>query len=86
MSAFNIDLHIDRLILHGFDGVSRVALGASVERELTRILEQEGMTDTALRSENIERAQGGTFTAGVDTDTDTMGSQIARAIYGGLSR
>ena len=39
---YNIELHIEELVLHGFSPRDRDAIGEAVQRELTRLFVEQG--------------------------------------------
>lgn len=79
-----IDLHIDRLVLHGFDHVDRTALGAAVEAELARLFAEQGDATIPQNDRHAPRLDGGSFQATPGASAETLGIQIARSVYGGL--
>lgn len=80
----NIELHIEELVLLGFAPGDRYRIGAAVERELAWLLEQgEGLS--LAQSSEITFLDGGRFEVARDSKAETVGAQIARAVYGGLS-
>lgn len=78
----NIELHIDRLVLDGFPltAAQGAAVRAAVEAELSRILNERGLT--GLASTQISSALGSTITA--STAATPFGQAIAHAAYAGL--
>ncbi len=86
MKPPNVDLHIDRLVLDGFEGVDRARLGAAVEAELARIFAEQGASAALRRGGARARLDGGSFEAAPDAPADALGAQIAHAVYGGLNR
>lgn len=82
----HIDLHIDRLVLHGFEHLDRATLGAAVEAELTRLFAEHGTSATLHEGSRIPRIDGGSFSAAPGATAGTLGVQIARSVYGGMNR
>ena len=81
-----IELHIEELVLHGFAPGERYMIGNAVERELTRLLSENGIP-TSLRSENaVDKIKGGTFDAAPNAKPPAIGRQIAQAVYQGLGQ
>jgi hypothetical protein len=82
----NVRLHIERLVI---DGVPVPAGGgrrmeAAVTKELTRLLAR-GKLHPALGSGGaIPQLRGGTIHLDAGRNPASMGTQLARAIYGGL--
>ncbi len=83
----NVRLHIERLILDGFDlpPLSRGELRAALEQELTHLIAAGGLAPAlaqgaalpALGAPQISMPQGG-------GDGAQLGTAIARSLYGGL--
>lgn len=79
-----IEVHIEKLVLHGFSQADRRPIADAVERELSSLLAREGLP--AEQDCEIERVNGGTFRMGEKQREGSAGKGIARAIYGGLRR
>ena len=90
LSALNsqpsIELRIDELILHGFAPCNRYAVGDAVERELARLLHEQGIP-IWLQSENAaDEIKGATFNAAHNKKPRAIGRQISQAVYQGFSQ
>lgn len=85
MTSPNIDLHIDRLVLHGFDPIDRAQLRAAVEAELGRLFAEHGAASSLHQQAYTPRLDGGNFTLAPDAGAETIGRHIAQAVYGGLT-
>ncbi len=85
MTPYNLDFNIDELVLDGFINVDRERLGAAVERELTRLFTERGVSPALRQGGRTARLDGGSFNAAPNTNADTLGAQIAQAVYGGLN-
>ncbi|MDZ4721857.1 MAG: hypothetical protein SH847_25635 [Roseiflexaceae bacterium] len=77
----NIDLQIDELLLHGFAASERTQIAAAVERELSRILTEQGAPLHWAQGSNIALLNGGNFTIAANAGADAIGVQVAQAIY-----
>lgn len=75
----NIELHIDELVLHGFDPRDRHAIGDAVQQELARLLEIRGLTD----ARNVEHLDAGTINL-TTTRGASAGAPIAEALHSTL--
>ncbi len=86
MKPMNVELHIEALVLHGFAPGDRYRIGEAVERELARLLAEQGAP--ALLSGNVDLAQidAGAFDVKPNAKSEMIGAQVAQAIYGGMSR
>lgn len=84
----NINLHIERLVLDGIPlgPGQRLLLQVAVEAELTRLLENSGLSDAlqsggalySVRTAGIQLANNAT--------PERVGEQIARAVYRGIGK
>lgn len=81
----NIELHIEELVLHGFAPGNRHAIGEAVELELTRLFNEQGMLPSFEKNARIESLKGGEFNVAQGAQAETIGTQIARAIYKGIA-
>ncbi len=77
-----IELHIEELILDGFASPDRAAIAEAVQRELTRLLMEDGlaswMDGSAAPVVNV-----GSFEIAPGAALDIVGRQVAQAVYGG---
>jgi hypothetical protein len=81
-----IQLHIEELVLHGFSPADRCVIGDTVERELTRLLFEQGVP-MSLRTENAtDEIKAPTFNAAHNAKPPAVGRQIAHAVYQGFNR
>jgi hypothetical protein len=85
MTPPNIDLHINRLVLHGFDHIDRAQLGAAVEAELGRLFAEQGAASSLHQQAYTSRLDGGSFILAPDAGAEAIGRHIAQAVYGGLN-
>ena len=81
-----IHLHIDQLILHGFAPGDRHRIGAAVERELSRMFAERSVPASLAQGGNVTNLDGGTFQMSGSSNPETIGTQVAQAVYGGLNR
>jgi len=80
-----LELHIDELVLIGFEGYDRYAVADAVERELGRLLGQAGaaqFTSTAA----LDVVDGGSFRIAPRSRGQAVGAQLGRSIFDGLTR
>jgi hypothetical protein len=82
----SIGLHIDELVLHGFAASDRHAIGAAVERELARLIGEQGLPPAIGQSGERWRLDGGAFNLAAGAPAQVIGTQVARAVYAGLVR
>jgi hypothetical protein len=80
----NIELHIDELVLHGFSSSDRYHIGDAVENELARLLTERSLPPMLSQGGEVAHLDGGAFHVGGPFKANTVGSQIAHAVYGGF--
>jgi hypothetical protein len=85
-----INLHIEELVLHGFAPGDRYTIADAVERELSRLL-AENFADpdfSSLLTSNTEAARldAGAFQVDLRSQTNSIGTQIAQAVHGELTK
>jgi hypothetical protein len=78
------ELHIEELVLHGFSPADRSLIGKTVERELLRLLNDQGLRFSVTEDEEFPRLDGGTFQVAPGSKPEAIGLQIARAVHRGL--
>jgi hypothetical protein len=86
MIARNLELNLEKLVLHGFAPADRARIGAAVQQELTRLFAEGGVPTSLERGGAISHLDAGTFELPSAAKPDAIGIQIARAIYGGLNQ
>ena len=83
----NIHLHIEQLTLHGFalPNGGHADLAGSVERELSRLLNDEGLPATLRASGgHAARLDAGSFDVRAGAHSDEIGARVALALYESL--
>ncbi|MCU1228688.1 MAG: hypothetical protein JWO97_1572 [Acidobacteria bacterium] len=78
-----IRLHIEQLVLHGFDPLDRHAIGDAVRNELREVLRDQSTADVATIS--IPRLRAGTVPASAHAG-EGIGTAVGRAVDGALRR
>lgn len=85
MNPSEIEVHIEELVLHGFDPRSRWCLADALENELRGLLIEGGVPPVWRLSP--ERLDAGAIRHASLTKQGVTGEQIARAVYrGGAAR
>lgn len=82
----NIELHIEELVLHGFERGDRAAIGEAVRAELGRLLGEREMSPLLAGGGEVGVINGGAFNVRPDAKAGTIGTQIANTVHGGLSK
>jgi hypothetical protein len=84
MKPYNIELHIEELVLHGFAPGDRHAISAAIQGELTRLFAEQGIHPALQRGFELEKVDGGTFNMKQGTRAEGIGAQVGQAVYDGL--
>jgi hypothetical protein len=79
----NIELHIEELLLQGFDPRDREAIGRAVQLELTRLLTEHGMPQALAQGVIVPRLDGGALSL-QNTRSEVVGTQVAQSVYGAV--
>lgn len=82
----SIHLHIEELVLHGFNPGDQHGIRAAVELELARLFEKQPISMALAKSAGTACVDGGTFRVTRGAKPAAIGTQIAGAIHGGLNR
>jgi len=85
MKPMNIQLHIEELVLHGFAPGDRYRIAEAVERELQRLLAEQGAPALFGAAVDLARIDAGAFNLKTSANSEMIGAQIAQAVYGGMS-
>lgn len=80
----NIEVHIENLVLHGFELRHRREIGRVVQVELTRLLNARGIAPALAKGAEVARLNGGSFDLAADASPKQIGAHIAKAVHGGL--
>ena len=86
MKPVNIELHIEELVLHGFSPGDRYHIGAAMERKLTSLFAERSTPPSLTQEHEVARLDGGAFEVEPGSGAETIGTQLAQAVHGGLSR
>ncbi|HLF26604.1 MAG TPA: hypothetical protein VJG32_09720 [Anaerolineae bacterium] len=84
----NVELHIGELVLHDFpQGPSeRYRIGAAVERELARLIAEQGVPLALTSLGEVDGLDGGEFHVAPGSSAELIGAQIAQSVYRGFGR
>ena|ERR1700694_3336367 len=83
---YNIELHIEELVLHGFSPNDRHAIGEAVQRELTRLFVEQGVDASLSRGFEAERVDGGALNVKQGTRAEGIGRQVGQTVYSSLQQ
>ena len=84
----NINIHIERLILDGLPLAHSQGplVQAAVEAELARLLAADGLASSLQAGGALYCVPAGSIQMASDDNPNTLGQQIARAVYGGIGK
>ena len=80
-----INVSIDELVLHGPDGIDGPRLRQAIQAELTRLMSQGDHPPAPTRDMRLESVDAANETM-TDAGPESIGGQVARSIFRGLSR
>ena len=80
----NVEVHIEELVLHGFEGRDQHYIAAAVQQELTRLFVAQRVPASLRQSSEVTRVNAGAVHLTHAARPENTGAQVARAIYGGL--
>jgi hypothetical protein len=75
----NVELQIEELVLHGLPYDQRHRVAAAVERELARLLQEQGVP---AGWEGLLSLSPGPVAVNPRLSAETIGQQVALAVYG----
>jgi hypothetical protein len=80
----NVELHIEQLILHHCAPRDRQRFGATLRREVERLISERGLSPSLPKGADIAWIVGGTLQVGHGATVESRGGEIARAAYEGM--
>lgn len=84
----SLRLHIERLVLDGLP-IQRsqgAVFQSALESELARLLTERGVPPALSQGGALARIDGGAFHLAPESKAQTTATQVAQAVYGGLSQ
>ncbi|MFQ5603173.1 MAG: hypothetical protein ACE5HS_07885 [bacterium] len=84
MKPFDLDLHIDELVLHGFEFCDGFEVRQAMQNELQRLFLNEGISPNVAEAGQIDLLNAGAFEVPANSSARTVGFQIAQNLYGSL--
>jgi len=85
-----IRLHIEELVLDKFQVGDRYAIADAVQQELSRLFAAESvrgdLTSSLIQNARNARLDAGAFDVKQNSKPNSIGTQIAQAVHGGLTR
>lgn len=84
MTPHAIEIRIDELVLHGFSPADRLQIGAAFERELARLVAEQGVPVEVADSAHREVIEACSFEHSSLATPGSLGTDLARAVNGRL--
>ncbi len=81
----NIELHINELVLYGFERGDRYRIGEALQQELLRQLSEQGLAQGLLQQGHAPRLDAGAIQLQQGDHAETIGRQVAQAVYASVS-
>jgi hypothetical protein len=81
-----IDVHIEELVLHGFEASKRYEIADALTRELARALAGDRLPRLLRADGRIESLDGGSFRMAAGAKPKRTGAKMAEQVYEGLNR
>ena len=82
----SIDLQIDELVLNGFAAADKHAIGDAFERELARLLAEQGVSPGLTRNVELEHLDADVNNVNQGSHSETIAVQSAQALYRRFSK
>ena len=86
MAMSDVEFHIEELVLSGFPSEMRLPIGDSIERELTRLLGEQGLGALQNAIVDLDSLPAGTMRLTQGATPQAMGGEMARTIHDQLIR
>ena len=86
MKPKTINLHIDKIILEGVGSVNRDQLALSLQNELHRLIDSQGLYGSLNQPTSINHINARPISIGNRVQEKRLGNQIAESVYRGLKR
>jgi hypothetical protein len=84
MKARKLQIHIDRLIVHGCAEPDVVLLSATVQRELAQLFAAGEMPSWLSRNSAVHGLGTTSVSTPAEVDTESLGADVARAVHARL--
>jgi hypothetical protein len=86
MKARKIELHIEELVLHGFEPGNHHAIGEAVESELERLLTEGGLAENLTSGGEVPLIHADKINLASGESPVRLGHHIAKSVYRGIGR
>ena len=79
----DLELHIQELVLEGFSPHDRYRIAQALERELSRLVTENGMPAAWSADKAQTSLDSGAFKVSQNSTPESIGAQVAQTVYGG---
>jgi hypothetical protein len=86
VSAPRVEVHIDELVLDGFERNHALRIGDALPTALARLLEERGAPSNLAQSGDVEEVDGGTIRLAPGMRPEHIGERVGVSVYEGLRR
>jgi hypothetical protein len=76
-----VQVHIEELVLEGFDARDRYRIAEGLEQELAQVFAERGVPPGISKSVRIERFDAGEFQVTPGTAPKAVGAQVAQTLF-----
>ena len=80
----SVEVHIEHLVLHGFDQADRYTVGEGLSAELGRLLRESGVPGSLTDPADVDILKVGNAHLPAAARGESIGVPVAEAIYRGL--
>jgi len=81
MKMNKINVHIDRIVLQGADGINASQLNAVIQQELQRLVAEQGLVNKSFQSATFKTAVSKPVKLGRSRFSENIGNNIANSIF-----
>jgi hypothetical protein len=86
MMRSNLELHIERIVLDGLADVDRDQLSVAFKQEMERLFLEKGIPPGLRNGGSLAQLNGDALNVGHAAKANSIGTQLARSVYGGFKR
>jgi hypothetical protein len=86
VKAQRIRVHIDELVLHGFEPGDRHCIAEALQARLLDLLQEGTLLQGPVSGDELDRADAGTIRVREGSPAGAIGAQLAAALHGGMGR
>jgi len=80
----SVELHVEELVLHGFQPGDGLGIGDAVQQELSRMMTHQGLPWSSGQPVSIEYVDAGSFVVAHGQKAGSIGVQLAQNLHRGI--